>query len=251
MSARITPTSRFSFLARCATSPIRPATHGSSTSITLRLGPDCGSRLSSLPPELPLVGGGGESGDRGACRFDRTGTSDPGTDLVAGSGLRDGTDRERARPARAADRHEPAQGQRPTSPKSRRRQAMRSIWTPRRPSSTARPSRRRPPALKTQAYVSETDIEDKHWYRLRVGPFTTRAEAERVLQIALPSYPRAWLAINDEQTDLTAVEHAGVAIGGRRAARPIRRCPMISAPRCCAMRAPRSKSISTRKRSTC
>ncbi len=25
-------------------------------------------------------------------------------------------------------------------------------------------------ALKTQAYVSETDIEDTHWYRLRVGP---------------------------------------------------------------------------------
>jgi tetratricopeptide (TPR) repeat protein len=65
-------------------------------------------------------------------------------------------------------------------------------------------------ALKTQAYVSETDIEDEHWYRLRVGPFTTRAEAERVLQIALASYPRAWLAVNDEQTDLAAVEHAGV-----------------------------------------
>src|ERR1019366_2180545 len=65
-------------------------------------------------------------------------------------------------------------------------------------------------ALKTQAYVSETDIEDTHWYRLRVGPFTTRAEAERVLQIALSSYPRAWLAVNDEQTDLSVVEHAGV-----------------------------------------
>ncbi len=28
--------------------------------------------------------------------------------------------------------------------------------------------------LGATAYVSETDIEDKHWYRLRVGPFTTR-----------------------------------------------------------------------------
>ena len=64
--------------------------------------------------------------------------------------------------------------------------------------------------MKTQAYVSETDIEDEHWYRLRVGPFSTRAEAERVLEIALAKYPRAWLAINDEQTDLAAVEHAGV-----------------------------------------
>ncbi len=58
--------------------------------------------------------------------------------------------------------------------------------------------------------MSETDIEDTHWYRLRVGPFTTRAEAERVLQIALASYPRAWLAVNDEQTDLAVVERAGV-----------------------------------------
>jgi tetratricopeptide (TPR) repeat protein len=32
-----------------------------------------------------------------------------------------------------------------------------------------------------------------------------------VLAAALPTYPRAWLAINDEQTDLTVVEHAGVA----------------------------------------
>ena len=40
-------------------------------------------------------------------------------------------------------------------------------------------------ALGAPAYVSETDIEDQHWYRLRVGPFTTRVEAERVLQAAL------------------------------------------------------------------
>src|SRR5271166_2051778 len=57
-------------------------------------------------------------------------------------------------------------------------------------------------ALQTQAYVSETDIEDQHWYRMRAGPFATRQEAERVLQAALASYPHAWLAINDEQADL-------------------------------------------------
>jgi hypothetical protein len=65
-------------------------------------------------------------------------------------------------------------------------------------------------ALKTQAYVSETDIEETHWYRLRAGPFTTRTEAERVLQIAQSAYPRAWLAVNDEQSDLTVIERAGV-----------------------------------------
>ncbi len=36
-----------------------PSNHGSSTSITLQLGPDCGSLLDNFPPELPLVGGGG------------------------------------------------------------------------------------------------------------------------------------------------------------------------------------------------
>ena len=36
-----------------------PASHGSSTTITLRLGPDCGIPLGYVPPELPLVGGGG------------------------------------------------------------------------------------------------------------------------------------------------------------------------------------------------
>ena len=34
-------------------------------------------------------------------------------------------------------------------------------------------------SLKTQAYVSETDIEDTHWFRLRVGPFSTRMTAPR------------------------------------------------------------------------
>jgi tetratricopeptide (TPR) repeat protein len=65
--------------------------------------------------------------------------------------------------------------------------------------------------LATQAYVSETDLEDQHWYRLRVGPFASEPEAQRVLQAAQSAYPRAWLASNDEQTDLTVVERAGVS----------------------------------------
>ena len=32
-----------------------PASHGSSTRITLRLGPDCGARFGFIAPELPLV----------------------------------------------------------------------------------------------------------------------------------------------------------------------------------------------------
>src|SRR5271169_2889256 len=37
-----------------------PVDHGTGTTITLRLGPDCGSLLNVVPPELPLVGGGGQ-----------------------------------------------------------------------------------------------------------------------------------------------------------------------------------------------
>src|SRR5579859_5571205 len=37
-----------------------PVSRGNTTTITLRLGPDCGSLNYSFPPELPLVGGGGE-----------------------------------------------------------------------------------------------------------------------------------------------------------------------------------------------
>ncbi|HLK71135.1 MAG TPA: SPOR domain-containing protein, partial [Steroidobacteraceae bacterium] len=51
----------------------------------------------------------------------------------------------------------------------------------------------------------------QRWYRLRVGPFSTRAEAERVLSAAQNRYPRAWLALNDETADLTAVERASTA----------------------------------------
>jgi len=47
-------------------------------------------------------------------------------------------------------------------------------------------------------------------YRLRVGPFTSRGEAERVLKVAQAQFPRAWLAIDDEQTDLSVIERAGV-----------------------------------------
>ncbi len=59
--------------------------------------------------------------------------------------------------------------------------------------------------------MSETDIEGEHWYRLRVGPFASKAEAERVLKAAQGSYPRAWLASGDEQSDLAVVDHAGTA----------------------------------------
>jgi hypothetical protein len=63
---------------------------------------------------------------------------------------------------------------------------------------------------KSQAFESEIDIDSEHWYRLRLGPYATRAEAERVLIVALNQFPRAWIAVNDEQGDLSATDRAGV-----------------------------------------
>jgi tetratricopeptide (TPR) repeat protein len=185
-----------------------PISHGSSTLITLRLGPDCGSLLNSFPPEFPLVGGGGrlvtgariESFVPGEVRLELTWTRE--LDFVmaptaTGLGLRVrliGTSR-RKPSVLLSDIEEP-QGYAVNLESS-------AIKFERAAVEAAAAS------LKTQAYVSETDIEDTHWFRLRVGPFSTRAEAQRVLQIAQASYPRAWLAVNDEQTDLTVVERAG------------------------------------------
>ncbi len=52
--------------------------------------------------------------------------------------------------------------------------------------------------LKAPIYVSEATVNDEKWYRLRVGPIADRKEADRLLQLALHDYPRAWLAIGDD-----------------------------------------------------
>lgn len=61
--------------------------------------------------------------------------------------------------------------------------------------------------LKVPAFVSETTVEGQKWYRLRVGPIERRSEADRLLNLALGDYPRAWLAIEDDSatSDGTAV----------------------------------------------
>jgi hypothetical protein len=41
-------------------------------------------------------------------------------------------------------------------------------------------------------------IDGEKWYRLRIGPIDRRSEAERLLNRALPDYPRAWVAIGDD-----------------------------------------------------
>jgi tetratricopeptide (TPR) repeat protein len=185
-----------------------PISRGSSTSIRLRLGPDCGSLVNSFPAELPLVGGGGklvtgarvESFVPGEVTLELSWARD--LDFVmaptaTGLGLRVrliGTSRRKAT-VLLSDVEAP-QGYAVNLESAATKFERDAVEA-----AAAR--------LKTQAYVSETDIEDTHWFRLRVGPFSTRAEAERVLRIAQASYPRAWLAVNDEQTDLTVVERAG------------------------------------------
>ena len=60
--------------------------------------------------------------------------------------------------------------------------------------------------LKAPAFVSEALVDGEKWYRLRVGPIERRTEADRLLNLALPDYPRAWLAIGDDAvtSDLNA-----------------------------------------------
>jgi tetratricopeptide (TPR) repeat protein len=186
-----------------------PANHGQSTRITLRLGPDCGALLGSFPPEFPLIGGGGdlvtnarvESTVPGEVSLELSWSRD--LDFVmapteSGLGLRlrlIGTGHKRG--TGYVSEPEAAQGYSvnlESSPNVFDRAAVEAAAA----------------SLQTQTYVSETDLEDQHWYRLRAGPFVTKQEAERVLQAAQAAYPRAWLAVNDETTDLTVVERAGV-----------------------------------------
>jgi len=186
-----------------------PLNRGQSTTITLRLGPDCGGFNRTVTPEFPLVGGGAQW-----VRSVRLETVVPGEVTLEFTWT-----------------HEFEFVMVPTADDMGLR--IRLLGVERKPHVYAAPSdapegyavnldssqTKFDPAavqaaaqlLGAPAYVSETDLEGHHWYRLRVGPFTTRAEAERVLHVALERYPRAWLALNDETADLTAVERAGTA----------------------------------------
>jgi tetratricopeptide (TPR) repeat protein len=195
-----------------------PVSHGSSTTITLRLGPDCGIQAGAIPPELPLVGGGGQLVT--GARVDSVLPGEFTLELdfarpldfflaptASGLGLRVrllNTNRRKGN-VFVAETDAPA-GYSVNLDSSKEKFTRETVEAA-------------AAALQTQAYVSETDIEDEHWYRLRLGPYATQKEAERVLKIALASYPRAWLAVNDENTDLSVVERAGVQSSA--AARPI------------------------------
>jgi tetratricopeptide (TPR) repeat protein len=80
--------------------------------------------------------------------------------------------------------------------------------------------------LKTPAFVSKVDVDGETWYRLRVGPIERRSQAERVLRAAAKDYPRAWLAVGDDQrtSDPMAANEVGLP-----AVEPIGADPALSA----------------------
>jgi hypothetical protein len=186
-----------------------PVSHGSKTTITLKLGPDCGTQNGLIPPELPLVGGGGQLVT--GARVDAIVPGEITLELTfgkpldffmaptaSGLGLRVrllSTNRRKG--SGFVAEAEAAAGYSVNLDSSQTKIARETVEAA-------------AASLQTQVYVSETDIDDQHWYRLRVGPFARRAEAERVLKLAQATYPRAWLAVNDEVVDLSAVETAGV-----------------------------------------
>jgi tetratricopeptide (TPR) repeat protein len=73
--------------------------------------------------------------------------------------------------------------------------------------------------LQAPVFVSEAVVDGEKWYRLRAGPIERRSDADKLLNRALPEYPRAWLAIGDDAVtsdfsattaaSLPAVEHIG------------------------------------------
>jgi len=49
------------------------------------------------------------------------------------------------------------------------------------------------------AYDSSTQVDGVTWHRLRVGPVSSRKDAEALLALALSGFPRAWLVIGEDE----------------------------------------------------
>ncbi len=185
-----------------------PASHGTSTTIKLQLGADCGPQFQTILPELPLVGGGGQlvTGARvdsmlpGEITLELT-WSRPLDFVMAptasGLGLR-----VRLLNTRAQKPNVFVAAPQGPSEYSVNLDSSQTAFSHEAVAAAAA-------SLRTQAYVSETYIGDQHWYRLRVGPFSSRQEAERAMKIALANYPRAWIAEGNEPGNLPVVEQAG------------------------------------------
>ena len=51
-----------------------------------------------------------------------------------------------------------------------------------------------------RTYVSETVVDEQRWYRLRAGPFVNEAAAKQALANSRGEFPKAWVAISDDDT---------------------------------------------------
>ena len=187
-----------------------PVSHGSRVTISFRLTPDCGTQFGTVAPELPLVGGGASlvTGARvngivpGEINIEFTFAR--AVDFVmapSASGLGFKLRLLNTNPRKGkvfvaeANSHITYSVNLDASLTPIPREAVETAAN----------------ALGSQAYVSETDIGDEHWYRLRVGPYATRQEASRMVEAAAATqWPRAWLAVDDDQTELSVVDSAGV-----------------------------------------
>jgi hypothetical protein len=187
-----------------------PASHGSSTRITLRLGPDCGALLGGVVPEFPPISGGED-----LLTSARLESVLPGEVFLELDWSRD-MDFVMAPTADATGLRVRLFNIEP----QRKGHAYVLENSPSESYSVNLDSSLQPYAradiegaaakFSTQAFVSEIEINGEHWYRLRLGPYASRAEAERVLNSALSGYPRAWVAVNDEAGDIALAERADV-----------------------------------------
>jgi tetratricopeptide (TPR) repeat protein len=187
-----------------------PLSHGSSTRISLRLGPDCGALLGNVAPEFPPIGGGTElvtaarleSVVPGEVILELSWSGEMDFVMVPtgnAAGLRVRVFKKEQTRRGTAAVFEPGGTQTyavnlDASREHFQHDAIEAAAT----------------AYATQAYESEIDVEGEHWYRLRLGPYASHAAAERVLEAALGRFPRAWIAASDEQGDLAPTARAGV-----------------------------------------
>ena len=75
--------------------------------------------------------------------------------------------------------------------------------------------------LQAPVFVSETLVEGRKWYRLRAGPFERRADAEQLLNRAVATYPRAWLAVGHEAAAAAGEAASGAAPAAGSALPPV------------------------------
>ena len=99
---------------------------------------------------------------------------------------------------------------------------------------SSRHRRRRSAILKTPVHVSTVELAGETWYRLRAGPISSRADAQRLLAVAREQFPRAWLGVADEPAaagSRAAAEHRARADRRHRPALPAEQLDALMARR--------------------